>query len=152
MDVTTCLSIPCSPRVSFSFNWGWELIANITLHYWGAQGAWSRREAVARCSTGVLKHRLGCTSARRLFSAHGTRCSSVSLPHRQCVRHVQLSCVWSGWIHVAFEPWLHYLHKVCRWYALSLQKGVLNILEFKHKPPSGLIFTQKLFPLTTLHW
>lgn len=167
MDVTIWLSIPCSSCVSFSFNWGWELRANVTLHCpgrctaqgyvspveagrWGAQGAWSGRAVMAQCSTGVLKHTLGCTPAGRLFSGHRMRCSSVP-SHTQCVRHIQLSCVSSVWIYVTFEPWLHYLHKVRHWYALTLQKGVLNILEFKHKPPSGLVFTQKLFPLITLH-
>lgn len=54
------MSVPCFPCISFSFNCGWQLTANVTLHCpgrrtapgyvspaagrWGAQGAWSRRE------------------------------------------------------------------------------------------------------------
>lgn len=49
----------------------------------------------------LLKHALGVPSLAALL---WMRCSSLSPSHTQRARHVQLSCVSSVWINVAFEP------------------------------------------------
>lgn len=75
---------------------------------------------------------------------------SVLLPCTMCqTRPAELPVKCMDLCHFWATPALS--SQVCHWYALSLQKGVLNRLEFKHKIVSGLIFTQKLFPLITLH-
>lgn len=159
MARSVCLSVPCSPCAPFSFKCGWQPIANVTspcpadaqhrgmwAGRWGAQGASSR--SMAWRDTGV-KRTLRCTPAWQLFSGHGMRCSSLSPSHTMCQTHpaeppVKCKNLWCFWATTAL--YLHYLHKVCLWYTLSLPKGVSN--EFENKPPSGLVFTQKLFPLT----
>lgn len=83
-----------------------------------------------------------CTPAQWLFSGHGMKRTSLS-PSQTRVRIVQLSCMSSTWIYITSESWLCYLHKVRHWYALPLQKAVLNILKFTHKPSSGLSSQKK---------
>lgn len=164
-DVTVCLSTPSSLSpfhlTEAGSSWPESLPAALAdaqcrslwaRRGWGHGGSEGLEQEPGHGTTGhgMLKDTLGCTPAQWLFSAHSMEHSSLFLCPAQCVRHVQLSCLWSVWI-CHFWATTALSSQVCHWYALSLQKTVSNRLEFKHKLVFGLVFTQKLFPLINLH-
>lgn len=151
-----CDGVPVHSLLSeSSFKWGWELTARVTSccpgrctmqgseHGGGEElGAPGTGDRPWHNGAWDAQGHAGVRPAQWLFSAHSMRLSSLFLCPAQCVRHVQLSCLWSVWIYATSEPQLHYPHKYVthmpypykREFWIDLSSSIsLSLALFSHK-------------------
>lgn len=156
-----CLSTPCSlsPHLSEAgaHSQGHSLLpwqmhnAGVWARWgWGAGGSWNRTQAMAQWDMGCSRTHWGVPSSVASLCPQHEALLSVLMPCtmcQTCPAELPVKCMdlCHFWATTALSS------QVCHWYALPIQKGVLNRFEFKHKLVSGLVFTQKLLLLITLH-